>query len=159
MAKKRPKNFFGSPNSRASPTLKCAHNYRRNWSSSSWSKQPASLPLKQRLIPSVFSLSPGEPLSPSPNPYFSLSIAQCLVSPHPPSPLVETGRPSSSKYTQPTFYENFLSNPSLIDILLCKYTQVHIAKSFGEWSRAIFCKAFSYFFLPSLFRELQKLLN
>jgi hypothetical protein len=80
----------------------------------------------------------------------SLSIAQCPTNPHPPSPPVKTSRPSSSKYTRPTFYENFFSNRSLIDIFLCKYTQVHIAQSFGEWSRAIFCKAF-FIFLYLLF--------
>jgi hypothetical protein len=84
-------------------------------------KQPVSPPLKQRLIPSLFSLSPASPLSPSPTPYLSLSIAQCPACAHPPSPPVETRQPSSGKYTRPTFYENFLSNPSLIDILLCKF--------------------------------------
>lgn len=44
-----------------------------------------------------------------------------------------------------------LSKPSVIDILLCKYTQVHIAQSFGECSRAIFCKALFLFFFPFSF--------
>jgi hypothetical protein len=75
-------------------------------SSSAYSPQyfPSPLP--------VPSLHLRLPISLSPSP-----------SAHPPSPPVETGRPSSGKYTRPTFYENFLSNPSLIDILLCKYPQ------------------------------------
>lgn len=39
------------------------------------------------------------------------------------------------------FMKTFFLTLIVIDILLCKYTQVHIAQSFGEWSRAIFCKA------------------
>ena len=41
----------------------------------------------------------------------------------------------------PPFSENILSYPCMIDILLYMCAQVHIAQSFGEWSREIFCKA------------------